>query len=601
MSRYATLVQILDRLCSEAPKRFKRYHPEAGNQDALDQARARAFIHLYLKVKFGILEFEARENFVTDDGEDGGIDAYYIDKENKCVHVIQSKFRTSEKNFEEKEITQEEILKIEADRIVKGELIAESGNEYNGKINGFQRALRETNLITQYKYRIVVLANLKSPLLLDRLYRDSGYEVEIFAFDRTYMELCFPVVSGSFFTADSLHIHISLENTNSSNARVNYTVNAFDTESDVTLIFAPTKEIGRIMSKYRNSILAHNPRSFLGLKNNAVNSDIEQSVVAVSNNQFALFNNGITIIADEAGYSDKTGRKNAASLELKNPQIINGGQTAYTLCKIHDDVAAGKHPENIFDGKEVLLKIICIDPGSVSTDKRLHIIEKVSRATNFQTPVEEADRRSNEDVQISLQRAFFEKYGLFYERKAGEFYDGQEAGYISKDKLVDRDVIVRVILALDYQISETRARVSGLFEGHSFSKLAIDPSNVDRYAFSYACYQEVMTLIAASRRKDASNRYFSDKYGNALRYGRFAIVGIAGNQFSPHLAQNPKTVVEGVLSKWNAFEKHAEAKVENGKYFSDPKGGGWVGYFKGDTINSDLRAFFTKKENNEVA
>lgn len=594
MSRYDTFVRILDKICSEAPSRNRRYHPAVSDKDALDQARSRAFIHLYLKVKFGLLDFETRERHITDGDGDGGIDAYYIDRANKRVHVLQSKFRTNEKNFEEKEISYDEIMKIDVDRIVRGETKSEDGIDYNGKIRGFQRAIESTEFHSQFRYSIVVLANIKSDLLLRKLYKD--YDIVLFDFMKTYVELCFPVCAGTYFTADNLHIHINLENTSGSSARVSYLAKAFEVETDVTIIFAPTMEIGRIMSKYRNSILIYNPRSFLGLKENPVNSDIERSINKVEGNEFALLNNGITIIADEMGYSDKTGRKSSASLELKNPQVINGGQTAFTLCKIYDDCTDTEVRDKIFKGKEVLIKIITIDRSSVANDKWLHIVEKISEATNFQTPVNEGDRRSNEEIQKNLQEVFYKRYGLFYERKIGEFYDGKSSGYISKDKVVERDVLLRIVLALDYQISETRANVAKFFEGQVFKRLSLDSKNVDRYAFAYACYQEVEKLLTESRRKPSSDPYFENRYGVALRYGRFAVVGIAGNVYNPKNEEQPKAVTLDVLSKWAAFETEVKNKPENSRYFTGEKASGWVGYFKGETINSDIKEFWGSKQ-----
>jgi hypothetical protein len=81
MSKYATLVRILDRLCEEASgTRYSgRYAPPASDVEKTNQARSRAFIHLYLKVSFGLTDFVPREHFITDGQHDGGIDAYFID------------------------------------------------------------------------------------------------------------------------------------------------------------------------------------------------------------------------------------------------------------------------------------------------------------------------------------------------------------------------------------------------------------------------------------------------------------------------------------------------------------------------------------------
>ncbi len=65
---------------------------------------------------------------------DGGIDAYYIDGNRKVIYIVQSKFRQSERNFEEKGIDSEDLLRMDIDRILDGEQFDESGRPYNSKI-----------------------------------------------------------------------------------------------------------------------------------------------------------------------------------------------------------------------------------------------------------------------------------------------------------------------------------------------------------------------------------------------------------------------------------------------------------------------------------
>lgn len=83
MSNYETLVQILDQVRKEAPAQYGSYYPLDTDVEKLNQARAKALVHLYLKVKFGLLDFVGREQYVTDGIDDGGIDAYYVDTEAK--------------------------------------------------------------------------------------------------------------------------------------------------------------------------------------------------------------------------------------------------------------------------------------------------------------------------------------------------------------------------------------------------------------------------------------------------------------------------------------------------------------------------------------
>jgi len=70
------------------------------------------------------------------------------------------------------------------------------------------------------------------------------------------------------------------------------------------------------------------------------------SIINNNANDFAIYNNGITIIADSFELTEKTGTKNVGQVIMLNPQIINGGQTAYVLSKVYDaqksEIRSGK-------------------------------------------------------------------------------------------------------------------------------------------------------------------------------------------------------------------------------------------------------------------
>lgn len=321
-TKYEILINVLDTLCKEAPDTETKYkfgktenHRNINTfTEKLNQSRSRAYIHLYLKVKFGIASFQEREKLITDGSNDGGIDAYYIDVDNKTIHLIQSKFRTTEHNFEVKSISPSEITKMDIDEIVKGETKNENGVEYNQKIKELQGVIYSTQYLSQYKWKIVILANCCIFESIQKMYKD--YQIEVFDFQRSYKELVFPVVSGTHFKADDINIKVRLDNTNLGHSRVAYSTIIDNIEVDVMVLFAPTSEIGRVMYLYRNSLLEFNPRSFLGLSTGSVNDEIRSAITKSEDNRFALFNNGITIVADEAGYSDKTGKNNVATLVL---------------------------------------------------------------------------------------------------------------------------------------------------------------------------------------------------------------------------------------------------------------------------------------------
>lgn len=414
MTKYNTLINILDAILKEAPTSMCHKYPIANlSEERLNQARSRAFIHLYLKVSFGLLDFEQREHLLTDGAFDGGIDGYYISKESKTIYLIQSKFRTSTKNFEQKEIALDEILSMDIDRILKGETLDDYGNQYNGKILQLQREINNLEDVARYSYKVILLANLNNINNNNLRKLTGGYFCDIFNFARCYKDLVFPVISGTFYNASDVVVNIDLSNKNAG-SKISYTVQTERGECEITVLFIPTIEIAKIMYKYKNSILKYNPRSYLGLEGQKVNDSITDTILSTTTNEFALYNNGITILSDETYINERIGQKNKAQLIIKNPQIINGGQTSYTLSRIYAERYTTSC-ETIFEGKEVLVKIITLIENN-NHENKLSLIRNISNATNQQTPVINADKISNDDLQIRIQQYLYEHYGLLYER-----------------------------------------------------------------------------------------------------------------------------------------------------------------------------------------
>ncbi len=485
------LVRVLDGIRAEgkATKFESLYANGSENTEYIWQARSRAFIHLYLKVMFGIADFTEREAYVTDGGRDGGIDGYFIDLDERIIILIQSKFRTTKDNFESKPIRLDEILSMQVRRVLSGEETDDDGELYNGKINGLQRRVSEIPDLGRYSYKIVIIANVEgvSDQSLRRLC--DGYDPEVFNFQRSYNELLYPVVSGTLFKASGLSVALDLSN-KSTGAKIGYTVATDDYECEITVVFVPTIEIARIMSVYKNSILLYNPRSYLEFEGETVNTAIKETILSSRANEFAILNNGITIVCDESAVNEQSGRKHRAQLFLLNPQIINGGQTAYTLSIIYDSLNKEER-ERVFAGKEVLVKTIALTKNNDVADdetKRIALIERISTATNSQTTVTTADRASGDPLHSQIQRSLFERFGLLYERKRGEFSDGLRNGYISKDDLVSRTTFARLYLAAAGKLRpalQKRIRLATLGPDVGTTPSNLERFMVARYAFEH--------------------------------------------------------------------------------------------------------------------
>lgn len=591
MNKYQILINILDQIIREAPVKYKKKYPQKENEsiEKINHSRSRAFIHLFLKVQFGILTFEARERFLTDGSFDGGIDGYFINKNNSTIYFIQSKFRTTEENFLSKQIELKEILVMDIDRILDGETKDEEGNEYNGKIKQLQRDVSETDNIARYSYRVIILANLFNVKQSNLRKLSGGYSSEVFDFKKCYEKLVFPMVSGTFHTASELNINIDLSNKNAG-SKISYTVQTRKGECEITVLFVPTIEIGKIMYQYKNSILKYNPRSYLGHEGKKVNSAITETIVDTSTNEFALFNNGITMLSDETFINEKIGQKNKAKLIVKNPQIINGGQTSYTLSRIYESYL-DNDVEIVFQDKEVLLKIITLleDKDEVS---KLDLIDEISIATNRQTPVINADKFANDPRQIELQKVLFDRFGILYERKRGEFADGILNGYIDEERIVERNLFFRIWNASNGQIVKARQKRLFIKQEIPFETL-IDEVKLRRACFGIHVFSSLRNYV------NKNYRYDYETYAKV-----YAIVELYMPESSLNFEEVAKSASLKILKRWKDFMDNFRDNNKIRSTRKDKKSGLVLSYFsydynswyKGPNFIPDVEKFYNTLE-----
>ena len=588
--KYKTLVSVLDKLCAEAPNSYKIYFPKEENEEAVQHARSLGYIHLLLKVKFGVSDFLTRHRQITDGPQDGGMDAYHIDRERKKIYMIQSRFRNNSENFIGKSMQAEDLLKIEVSSIAKGIETDSNGKKFNEKILNFQNEIRNIRDIAKYDYIVLLLGNVYkfNDDQIRKLIDNSVYEV--YDAEKAYEKLVFPLSTGTCFDPEEIIITIGL--TEKQHPSLKQTVDTEFGQFKVTAIFVPTSEVGRILSHYKNAILKYNPRNFLSLQKKSVNEKIRSSITDHEKNNFALLNNGITILSDNVSITESTGKQNEGQLILTRPQILNGGQTAYTLSTIFDEYR--DKPNNPLIGKEVLLKIVTPISESGGVDSKF--VELISNATNQQNEVGEADRRSNHDIQIQLQRKLYNEFGYFYGRKAGEFHDGIENKIIDKEFVIDRLKFIKAYWAFQGEPASAR-RISekDIFKEDVFYRILHDVNEYKNMFFSYILFAEMESLERGFKKKSDS----TDLYGYSLLYGKWAVVSSIGflkpvlKSSLPEFFQQAKNLIQERLNKWKSFDEFAETKRMGTKYFKEGRKNFEL-YYKIDLLEEDLKEFFLK-------
>ncbi len=187
------------------------------------------------------------------------------------------------------------------------------------------------------------------------------------------------------------------------------------------LCVIPGKVLADIYDEYGSRLLEGNVRSFLSTRVK-VNKKIRETILTQPDMFFA-YNNGISITATNVVISEnKTGKYLSYA---KDMQIVNGGQTTASLSNTrHKDKVS---LEDIF----VQMKLTQVDSESAN-----EIIPQISKSSNSQNKVSEADFFSNHPFHIRMEtisrRLYAPSVGggmhnthWFYERARGQYFHAQ--------------------------------------------------------------------------------------------------------------------------------------------------------------------------------
>lgn len=159
----------------------------------------------------------------------------------------------------------------------------------------------------------------------------------------------------------------------------------------------------------------------------AVNKKIRETIIN-SPQMFFAFNNGISVTAKDVVVEEFEGMKYITS--ARDFQIINGGQTTASLYN------ARRNNQADLSAIYVQMKLTEIDEQRVSTDDADNLIRDISRSSNSQNKVSDADFFASHPFhrqmeQISKVTFAPAKHGAqfetiwFYERARGQYLQEQ--------------------------------------------------------------------------------------------------------------------------------------------------------------------------------
>lgn len=217
-----------------------------------------------------------------------------------------------------------------------------------------------------------------------------------------------------------------------------------------------------------------NIRDFKG--KSGVNSNITKTLSDDGSLDFWWLNNGVTITCEDLlpGETQK-------QIYIKNPQIVNGLQTSYSIFNYYKD----KQEKLQNDARKIFIKILKFDDSIA--DKELDVIV----STNSQNEIRDKDIHANDKVQQNIE-IFFLQRGKYYQRK-DKYYTNRKLPQKDIIRLADLAKYINTIYLKDP--SSTRNNPGKLVEGSKYNTIfQVDNEQQDyeRYWIAQLIYSKVV-------------------------------------------------------------------------------------------------------------
>ncbi|MDS1310080.1 AIPR family protein [Marinobacter xiaoshiensis] len=345
---------------------------------------------------------EEAEDSITDGSKDRGVDAVYVDDRDgaNSIHVFQFKyvstFENTKKNFPNGEI--DKLISFFEDLLDMNKSMEDTCNPILwNKIQEIWLALDKPNPSIEVHFcgNMLTMEPGEKTRADSALGKFKYFNVHHHSLDTIvdlFVDKKSALINNQIQAVDKDYF----DRTDGSIRGLICTVEASEVVRMITNPEAPESVLKEIFND--------NVRVYLS-RTNKINRKIIEAATSDDSPLFWYLNNGITLTCDSFSYPKG---KRAPIIELKNIQIVNGGQTSNALFE-----ASKIAPEKL-DDVLVLVRIIETKSQPVSL--------AIAESTNSQTPIKSRDLRSNDDIQKKLEEAF-EGMGLFYERKLKQHND----------------------------------------------------------------------------------------------------------------------------------------------------------------------------------
>ncbi len=361
-----------------------------------------------------ITDTDFNKSLFNDKSEDYGVDAVYINEEEKVINLFNFKFR-EKFNKEKSQSINETLISIKFINALINENVIHLENKLKANASKIIDCLN-SNDVWEWKLYVVSNENVqlsKTDPSIKQL--EELYDLEIIPIGldniKQIMSIRPEPINASLILDKDAIMSFSESSISSSKSYI---------------IRLPLNELIRITCKNKQlredysiedysslssqdldySVLFDNVRGFV--LNSKYNSNIEKTLIS-NPTKFFMYNNGLTITSKDI-LAEPVNANKKVILNIKDFQVLNGGQSLRTIHNFNK-----KSPTNISENlanSEVLIRIF-----KTTTDNEL--INKIAEYTNSQNAISNIDLKSLSSEQIEIEQ-FLDLSNIIYARKNGD-------------------------------------------------------------------------------------------------------------------------------------------------------------------------------------
>ena len=417
---------------------------------------------------------------------DKGCDAVLIDDDAHCIVIVQGKYR---KKLGEKSEVRNDVLGIADLANAVGTMEDKDFHDFTSDADQAvaERLRLARKKIRKDKYRLClyfVTTGKVSPTIrkdVEQQVRVQNANASVEVIDGNRAMLLFrDYLDGVAPPIPTLDLEMEA----GSGVTVNGVAQRFDHQAKIEswVISMRGNAIAEIYERAGLRLFARNIRGFMG-PSTAVNKGMV-ATLEKEPERFFYYNNGITIVCDQAERKSSQGRD---YLRVGNPQIINGQQTTRTLA------AHG----NLASKASVLVKVIQV-PRDANGDTSVFesLVSRIVAGTNWQNAITPSDLMSNDRRQIELERNL-RKIGYLYMRKRQSKAESKRLLGHSYQYVIGKDDLARAVAGCDLDPYVVRSGVENLFK-EEFYSVVFPTSEPHYYIARYRMMREVTYVSRGS-------------------------------------------------------------------------------------------------------